>query len=146
MRYVTVFRSFRSRYVCSRLNDIIKLHWTVPIAVGTFKVYVSQARSAPIIRCKRRNYPNEFGKFDEVIFVSHRSTSTLWGLRFSHRWLWRVLSYGIKRSVVSGKLNWRFGGTYLFSLPACYLLQADLLPGLLFEPDDGGDMFPRNIC
>jgi hypothetical protein len=29
---------------------------------------------------------------------------------------------------------------------ACYLLHAEFLRGLFFHPEDGGDMFLRNVC
>jgi hypothetical protein len=37
------------------------------------------------------------------------------------------------------KVNSRFGGT-------CYLLYAGLELGSFFDPEDGGDMFLRNVC
>jgi hypothetical protein len=35
--------------------------------------------------------------------------------------------------------------TVVATVPECYLIYACLLPGLLFNPEDGGDMFLRNV-
>jgi hypothetical protein len=59
------------------------------------------------------------------------------------------------------KVNRLFGGKYWLHLQdrriskgrnrtkqtgcACYMLHYGFLPGLLFEPEDGGDMFVRNV-
>jgi hypothetical protein len=55
-----------------------------------------------------------------------------------------VLGYN---AVLSLKFNWHFGATCSFHLQgfACCLLHASFLLGLLFNHEDGGDMFLRNI-
>jgi hypothetical protein len=40
------------------------------------------------------------------------------------------------------KVNRHFGGTEA----ACHLFDAGFLLGLFFDPEDGGDMFLRNVC
>jgi hypothetical protein len=44
------------------------------------------------------------------------------------------------------KDNRRFGGTCRFSLPTCYLPHADFLLGLIFDPEDEGNIFLRSVC
>jgi hypothetical protein len=55
-------------------------------------------------------------------------------LRFSHRWVWRVLSSVIYRRTV----RWNRGS-------ACCLVHVGFLFHLLFGLEDGDDMFLRNI-
>jgi hypothetical protein len=43
------------------------------------------------------------------------------------------------------EVNRIFGGIYRLQSSACYLLYAGFLLGLLFDPDDGNDMFLRNV-
>jgi hypothetical protein len=54
-----------------------------------------------------------------------------WDMRFSQRWLRRVVSSGIWRRVVR--------------CSACCLLHAGFLLGLLYSPEDRGDVFLPNI-
>jgi hypothetical protein len=53
----------------------------------------------------------------------------------------------IKTPCSQVKVNRRHGGTCRIHLqsPACCLLHADFLRGLLFKPEDGGDMLLRNV-
>jgi hypothetical protein len=41
------------------------------------------------------------------------------------------------------KINRRYGGMCHFG---CCLLHAGFLVGLIFDPEDGGDIFLRNVC
>jgi hypothetical protein len=46
------------------------------------------------------------------------------------------------------KVNRRFGGTYRLHIQhrsVCCQLHANFLPGLLFDPEDGGDKLFRNV-
>jgi hypothetical protein len=77
------------------------------------------------------------------------------GILCEQNYIRRVLSSGI---YIPMKMNRRFGVTWRFHLQdrkrsqaknqqvsACYLFHAGFCPGLFFDPENGGDMFFRNI-
>jgi hypothetical protein len=83
-----------------------------------------------------------YRRVEEIASIYQYEPSSLLDLTCSQRWLWRVLSYGIYSAL---KVNWHYRGTCRLNTFACCVLHDGFFFGLLFNPEDGGYMFLRNV-